>query len=106
MKQFNTNDSLKHLNFPDSTQKEKREKLGSFLLAVFGIFGLLAMSNPTFQYSQNESIHKEKVNKFWLTPTALNAEKTAFSATLNDFQPVKKHYLPSIGIATVKQLNY
>ena len=85
MKQIDQFDSLQHLNFSNSA-KEKREKVGSFLLTVVGILGLLAINNPTFHYSNSGSQEGEKVNKFWLTPTSLNAEKTAFES---NFQTTK-----------------
>ncbi len=78
MKQIDPLDSLTHLNFPNSKTKERREKIGSFLLIFFSLFGFIVMSNPFFQYAKSSPVENKQVNKFWLTPSSLNAEKTAF----------------------------
>lgn len=82
MKQIDTLDSLTHLDFPDSKAKASREKVGSFLLATVGIIGLIVMSNPLFHYSNTNTSDSEKNTKFWLTPSSLNAEKTAINTQL------------------------
>ena len=79
MKQIDNLDSLHQFNFPNAAAKAKREKFGSFLLAVIGILGLFAVSNPAFQYVNPDAVNKEKTTKFWLTPSSLNAEQTALN---------------------------
>jgi hypothetical protein len=106
MKKFDTLDSLKHLNFPDATAKEKRDKFGSFALSIFGLLGLLiAINNPDFNFTKNDTVKREKVNKFWLTPAALNAEKTALNSTLTTNSTLYKKYASS-DTAAKQKLNY
>ena len=88
MKQIDQFDSLQHLNFSNS-EKVKREKIGSFLLTLVGILGLFAINSSLFHYSNSGTIEGKKVDRFWLTPSALNAEKSAskdtFHAAKSDF---------------------
>ena len=106
MKQIDTIDSLKHLNFPDSLKKEKREKIGSFFLTMFGLAGLLAMSNPSFNYSDSNAPFNKKVNKFWLTPTALNAENTASSTISIHAIKATNNELFSASLVAKRQTSY
>ena len=106
MKQIDTLDSLTHLNFPDSTAKDSREKIGSFLLATFGIFGLIVMSNPVFQYANSSSIESKKVTKFWLTPSSLNAEKTALNTALIQSRSTDNQLIISANAVAAETLNY
>ena len=105
MKHIDNLDSLQQFNFSEATAKAKREKFGSFLLAVFGILGLLAISKPALQHTSNDAVNKEKTTKFWLTPSALNAEQTAFNT--QSIQPSKagSQLIVAAEIAGTKRLN-
>lgn len=105
MKQIDNFDSLQHLNFPTSTSKDKREKFGSFLLAVVGVFGLFALSNPNFQHPTTDSLDKDKANKFWLTPSSLNSETTAFKPSLIHSTKAGKQLVVSTDAVVAKSLN-
>jgi len=79
MKKIDNLDSLQQFNFPNAAAKAKREKFGSFLLAIIGILGLFSVGSPAFLYSNTDAVNKEKTTKFWLTPSSLNAEQTALN---------------------------
>lgn len=81
MKKFDNCDSLTHLDFPNSSAKIKRDRIGSLLLSTFAFVGLFAMSSPSFHYSNSGTTEQNKETKFWLTPSSLNAEKTAFNSS-------------------------
>lgn len=97
MKQIDQFDSLQHLNFSNS-DNNKREKLGSFLLTLVGVIGLFVINSSLFHYSNSGTIEGEKVNKFWLTPSALNAEKAAFQDT---FQAAKSDISTTISATSL-----
>ena len=105
MKHIDNFDSLQHLNFPTSTSKDKRDKFGSFLLAVVGMLGLLAISNPNFQQSTTDALDKDKANKFWLTPSSLNSETTAFKPTLIHSTEAGSQLVVATDAVTDKSLN-
>ena len=105
MKQIDHLDSLQHFNFPMSSNEEKRKKFGSFLLAIVGILGLFAMSSPAFQYSNSDVKENEKVNKFWLTPSNLNAEQTAFNTSLIQNSKAGQELFVADNAVTAKALN-
>ncbi|MEM1122885.1 MAG: hypothetical protein AAGJ18_20745 [Bacteroidota bacterium] len=79
MKKFDNLDSLTHLNFPNPSTRIKWDRLGSLLLSTFAFVGLFAMNSPIFSYSNSTTTEQNKSTKFWLTPSSLNAEKTAFA---------------------------
>lgn len=106
MKQIDNLDSLQHLDFPDAKVKATRERLGSFLLATIGVLGLVVMSNPLFQYTNTNSIESTKDAKFWLTPSTLNAEKTAINTILLQSQTAGKQTIVSTDAAATQKLTY
>jgi len=105
MTQIDNFDSLQQFNFSDASAKAKREKFGSFLLAIFGILGLIAISQPALQHSSNDAINKEKTTKFWLTPSTLNAEQTALNTQSIPSTKTGSSHLVAAEIARSKRLN-
>ena len=105
MKHIDNLDSLQHLDFPTTTSKDKRDKFGSFLLAVVGMLGLFAISNPNFQQSTTDSLDKDKANKFWLTPSSLNSETTAFKPSLIHSTQAGSQLIVSTDVVATKSLN-
>ena len=97
MKQIDQFDSLQHLDFSNSDNK-KGEKLGSFLLALVAVIGLFTINSSLFHYSNSGTIEGEKVNKFWLTPSSLNAEKAAFKDT---FQAAKSDITTTVSTTSL-----
>lgn len=106
MKQIDNFDSLQHLNFPDAKAKATREKLGSFLMATVGIIGLVVMSNPLFHYTNTNAIESTKDAKFWLTPSTLNAEKTAINNTLLQSKTAGKQIMVSADAAATQTMTH
>ena len=105
MKQVDNFDSLQHLNFPTSKSNDNRDKIGSFLLAVVGVLGLLVLSNPNFQQPTTDSLDKDKANKFWLTPSSLNSETTAFKPSLIHSTKAGNQLVVSTDAVAAKSLN-
>lgn len=105
MKQIDHFDSLQQFNFSDAKAKAKREKFGSFLLAVFGLLGLFAISLPALDHSNKDAINKEKTNKFWLTPSSLNAEQTALNVPSIQVTETSNQFIVATDIASNKRLN-
>ncbi|GEM_PF-7017042 len=105
MKQIDTFDSLQQFNFSDATAKAKREKFGSFLLAIVGVLGLLAISTSGLQQPTHDAINKEKTTKFWLTPSSLNAEQTALNTPSIQSYKTGTQLIVAAEIAGAKRLN-
>lgn len=105
MKHIDNCDSLQHLNFPTSTSKDKRDKFGSFLLTVVGVLGLFAISNRDFQQPTTDSLENDKANKFWLTPSTLNSETTAFKPSLIHSTKAGTQLVVSTDAVAAKSLN-
>ncbi len=105
MKHIDNLDSLQQFNFSDATAKAKREKFGSFLLTVFGILGLLAISQPILQQASTDAINEEKTTKFWLTPSSLNAEQTALNTQSIQSSKAGSQRIVAAEIAGTTRLN-
>lgn len=105
MKKFDDLDSLTHLDFPNSSAKSRREKWGSILLSAFAIFGLFAMSSPSFDYIDSGATESKKATKFWLTPSDLNAEKTAFNSSSVHFTKAGTPIMVAANTVAVNAMN-
>ncbi len=105
MKKFDNRDSLTHLDFPNSSAKIKRDRMGSLLLSAFAFVGLFAMSSPSFQYSNSGTTEQNKETKFWLTPSSLNAEKTAFNSSSIHKAKSSKTLLVTTTTVAAKSMN-
>ena len=105
MKQIDHFDSTQQFNFSEATAKAKREKFGSFLLAIVGILGLLAISTAGLQQSTHDAINKGKTSKFWLTPSSLNAEQTAFNTPSIPSSETGTQLIVAAEIAGSKRVN-
>jgi len=105
MKQIDNFDSLQQFNFSEATAKAKREKLGSFLLAIVGVLGLVAISTAGLQQPTHDAINKGKTTKFWLTPSSLNAEQTALNTPSIQSSETGTQLMVAAEIANTKRLN-
>ena len=105
MKQIDTIDSLQQFNFSEATAKAKREKVGSFLLAMVGILGLLALSTAGLQQPTHDAINKGKNTKFWLTPSSLNAEQTALNTPSIQSSKTRVQLIVAAEVASSRSVN-
>ncbi|MEM6320971.1 MAG: hypothetical protein AAF960_25110 [Bacteroidota bacterium] len=108
MKQIDSIDSVTHLNFPDSATAERRNNIGAFCLAIFGIVGLVTLFSPNLQFGPFSATEKADSTKFWLTPTSLNSEQTAFhtSTDVNSSNKAGQSTLVATSNLAIATVNY
>lgn len=75
------------------------------MLALFGILGLLAINSIGFQQTEINTVNKASDTKFWLTPSSLNAEKTALNSTLIQSDKANQQIIVSANAAVRKTFN-